>query len=93
MSASIVRSASRLALTSFRFNAVRSLTTAVRAPIVKLNLASNSPASFFNHELNKRFYSSDVKFTADQVEGKIIEILSNFDRIKENPSHPKVRRF
>ncbi len=90
MAASILRSASRLSSISFRFIALRSITTSVRAPIFKLNVVSNSPASFLSHNLNKRYYSGDVKFNADQVEVKIMEILTNFDRVKENPSHPKV---
>ncbi len=90
MATSISRFVSRLALASFRLTAVRTLT--VRSPIVKLNVTVNNPASVLSHvSSNKRFYASDVKFTADQVEGKIMEILSNFDRVKENPAKPAVR--
>ena len=37
-----------------------------------------------------RFYSSE-KFTPAQIEEKVLEIIKNFDRVKENPAKPEVR--
>ena len=38
----------------------------------------------------KRFYSSE-KFTPSQIQEKVLEIIKNFDRVKENPNKPEVR--
>ena len=38
---------------------------------------------------NIRWYSSD-KFTPAQIEDKVLDIIKNFDRIKENPAKPQV---
>ena len=40
--------------------------------------------------LNKRFYATESKFTKAQVEEKVLDILKNFDRVKENPAKPQV---
>ena len=40
--------------------------------------------------LSKMTYATD-KLHKDQIEDKVLEILRNFDRVKENPAKPKVK--
>ena len=43
--------------------------------------------------VNKRFYAADAaasKLTKQQVEERVLTILRNFDRVKENPAKPQV---
>jgi hypothetical protein len=42
--------------------------------------------------MSKRFYSSE-KFTLSQIQEKVLEIIKNFDRVKENPAKPEVRQY
>ena len=94
MSVSLIRNASKLTLNAVRSTGLRSLSS--KASMISLNAKFNagSIAPVFNTQsltgLNKRFYSSDVKFTPEQIEAKILEVLKNFDRIKENPAKPEV---
>lgn len=37
-----------------------------------------------------RMYSSDAKLNKTQVEERVLDILKNFDRVKENPAKPEV---
>lgn len=46
--------------------------------------------NFSLQEIQYRFYSDGVKLTQNQIEEKVMNILNNFDRIRENPSKPKV---
>ena len=98
MASNLVRSMSRLNLFTAKalFTPLRSLATMKSLPInMQLNF-NKTPAVVFSSSsnqvvsLDKRFYSSDVNFTADQIEEKVLEILKNFDRVKENPAKPTV---
>jgi hypothetical protein len=37
-----------------------------------------------------RCYASGEKLEKGQIEEKVLDILQNFDRVKENPAKPKV---
>lgn len=37
-----------------------------------------------------RAYSSEEKLSKSQIEEKVLELLRNFDRVKENPAKPQV---
>ena len=84
---SFVRSVSKLALNTVRLASVRCLAT--RAPIIQFQ-ASARPALIGTYSQGTKFYSSQVKFTPEQVESKVMEILKNFDRVRENPAKPVV---
>lgn len=85
---SFVRSVSKLALNTARVASVRALST--KAPMVQFRANSVRPVLMNTYLQGVKFYSSDVKFTAEQVESKVLEILKNFDRIRENPAKPAV---
>ena len=53
-------------------------------------LAKYVTASIPRCYTSKRFSSSE-KFTPNQVEAKVLEIIKNFDRVKENPAKPQVK--
>lgn len=90
MASNLVRSASKLALNRVLFNFTRKLSNdspmLIKTKSIVRPEYSTSQLTF----LNKRFYSSEVKFTPAQVEEKIMDILTNFDRVKENPAKPNV---
>lgn len=96
MSASLIRNATKLTLNALRSNGLRSISS--KASMINMNVKLNTGlvAPIFNANqltaLNKRFYSSDVKFSPEQIEAKVLEVLKNFDRIKENPAKPEVIR-
>ena len=41
-------------------------------------------------KLNNRFYATEAKYSQAQLEEKVLDILKNFDRIKENPNKLQV---
>jgi hypothetical protein len=76
-----------LASNAVRMTVARQHSARKLAPAVTL-------ASYYNKQSLspvKRFYSSGEKLQKNQIEEKVLEILRNFDRVKENPAKPKVK--
>lgn len=91
-------SAPRLALClkASKLTAVRSIFT--RSTLIKLQSdnclyknENNKILKINTQSLIKRFYASEEKFSKSQVEEKVLDLLKNFDRVKENPAKPQVK--
>lgn len=54
----------------------------------------NKPQVFSGNSISGiRSFSDQVKLDKSQIEEKILEIIKNFDRVKENPANPQVNLF
>ena len=100
MNSILARAGSSLAKNAFRCpNSIRALST-FNTKILVSSLSKNDHISNISKytldstktsiSMSKRFYSSE-KFTSSQIEEKVLEIIKNFDRVKENPAKPEVR--
>jgi hypothetical protein len=100
MNSILARAGSSLVKNAFRCpNSIRALST-LNTRILVNSLSKNDHISNISKctldsskasiSMSRRFYSSE-KFTSSQIEEKVLEIIRNFDRVKENPAKPEVR--
>lgn len=95
-SSNVLRISSRLCLNAVNKSLARPLSSmATRYNLINSNQLLKSNAFVFVNSINKqtsfvRCYASDSKLNKEQVEEKVLDILRNFDRVKENPSKPQV---
>ena len=97
MASTFIRSVTRVALNASK------ISTQIRGVAGKAIFASSNRL-FTNEKIsgiqisniinNKvRYYSAEGKYTKDQIEKKVLDVLTNFDRIRENPAKPIVIIF
>ena len=98
MNSLLVRSSSSLIRSALKSHAsLRTLTTYSTRILANSKLTHNEKTQIHKKyslasQLNiSRFYSSE-KFTPSQIEEKVLEIIKNFDRVKENPAKPQVKK-
>lgn len=85
--AQMFRSTSRLMSRLLVATSTRTLST----QLVRSNLVIHQQSAALVNILNaKRFYAAEAKFNKQQIEDKVLSILRNFDRVKENPAKPQV---
>jgi hypothetical protein len=89
--ANLARSSSRLVAIQMNING-----TNIASRANNLSMASHQNlANALHHNaiasMTARFYSTGGdQLSKNQIEEKVLQILSNFDRIKENPAKPQV---
>lgn len=91
MASNLVRVMPGLALNTLRAVSIRKLSNiATRVTLASLNRQNKEFKSIkLINDLSKRCYATE-KFTQAQVQEKVMDILANFDRVKENPAKPTV---
>ena len=96
MASNLVRVVPGLALSTLRSVSIRKLSNvATRITLNGLNKYNNNKefkSIKLINDFNKRFYATE-KFTPAQIQEKVVEILTSFDRVKENPAKPTVCNF
>jgi len=96
ISSNALRISSRLCLNAINKSLARPLSSmATRHNLMNTNQLLKSNVFAFVNAINKqtsfvRCYASDSKLNKEQVEEKVLDILRNFDRVKENPAKPQV---
>lgn len=93
MALNLMKFSSRIALNAARLNCVRLISTQNTVRIMSVNNGTSLLKSVIDSSSNKslvRYYSSDNKLNKTQIEERVLDILKNFDRIKENPNKPTV---
>ena len=91
MASNLVRVVPGLVLNTLRAVSIRKLShIATRVTFASLNRQNKEFKSIkLINDLSKRCYATE-KFTHAQVQEKVMDILANFDRVKENPAKPTV---
>jgi hypothetical protein len=95
----VASGAINLARYSSRLVAIQLRINGNLAPRTGVPIASNhNLVASFNYNpiasISVRPYSSEGgELTKNQIEEKVLQILSNFDRIKENPAKPQVCEY
>ncbi len=98
ISSNALRISSRFCLNAINKSLARPLSSmAMRYNLINANQLLKSNSFVFMNTLNKqtsfvRCYASDSNLNKEQIEEKVLDILRNFDRVKENPSKPQVIR-
>lgn len=97
MSLQLARASVRL---SFRLMSTRQLSSMSPRIIIAQNQLKS--LNLFSQNVNliakqgqtqTRAYASHEKLDKSQVEEKVLDIIRNFDRVKENPAKPQVCPF
>lgn len=71
--------------------AYREITNRVSKRVIPLIYNGNVKSPFALNSISGIRSLSDQKLEKNQIDEKILDIIRNFDRVKENPANPQVK--